>query len=358
MLDPSLLWLGGGVAATAVEAVQSVAVTRRSPQRKRAREALLRRGFVEGPRGWELEVDDCRITVWEGLMGLDLDGPPVSSRAPNLVEREGADDDWAGSAIHVPSGDPDFDAAVLCEHPDEDEALGWLTYARRRAAMRAIASGAFLSRRWRQRIEYGGTVGELEEQLNVFVGACHAFFFPPSRAPHIALHPLTLDPLLGVRMRALGRLLVRDELPVSVGARMARETAEPPRLALIQTGGPRAVRLATRIMLCGHEPHRAAIALARVIRTDAYAAEAVDGVAEDLLVDRLLEALGTRELGLAAARALRGLYLPNLPQMLLDRYGPDAPPRVEALRWEMVCRYRIAWGDTWAPEVLQPPVTP
>ncbi len=156
-------------------------------------------------------------------------------------------------------------------------------------------------------------------------------------------------------MRALERLLARDELPVSVGVRMAREAAEEPRLALIWTGGPRAVQLATRIMLCGHEPQKAAIALARVVRKDAYAAEAVDGVTEDLLVDRLLEALGTKELGLAAARALRGLYLPNLPQMLVERYGPDAPPRVEALRWEMVCRYRIAWGDTWAPEVLEPP---
>ncbi len=346
------------MAQTAVEAVASAAITRRGRGRSRGRKALLRQGFVEGPEGWSIEVDDCVVTAWEGTAGLDLAGPTVSSTAPTIVAREGDDDPWVDGPLHVPSGDADFDHLVAVEHHDLDQGLSWLTAPRRLAAQRVVESGGcLLSRRWRQRLPYSD-LAYPEEALEVFVGACHAFAVPPDRAPRIALHALTLDPCLGVRLRAMERLIARGELPISVGRRMEVEPQEQVRLALIAAGGERSVRLATRIMLCGVRQGEAAIALARVTRTDPYAAEAVDGVAEDLLVDRLIEALPTQPLGTQAAAALRGLYVPQLPRILHERFGGDVPPRVEALRWEMVCRYRVAWGDTWPGAVLTPPVTP
>jgi len=358
VVDPTLVWLGGGVAQTAVEAVASVAIIRRGWGQRRGREALLRQGFVEGPDGWSIDVDDCVVTVWEGITGLDLDGPIVASSAPTIVAREGDDDPWVDCPLHVPSGDADFDELVAVEHHDLDQGLSWLTAPRRMAAQRVVETGGYLlNRRWRQRLPYG-EVAYLEEALETFIGACHAFAVPPDRAPRIALHALTLDPCMGVRLRAMERLIARGELPISVGRRMEVEPQEQVRLALIAAGGERAVRLATRIMLCGARRGEAAIALARVVRTDPYAAEAVDGVAEDLLVDRLIEALPTQALGTQAADALRGLYVPQLPRILHERFGSDVPPRVEALRWEMVCRYRVAWGDTWPDAVLTPPVTP
>jgi hypothetical protein len=343
------------VAGTAADAVQCVVAQRLSGPRRWAREALLRRGFVEGVEGWCFESDDVVVTAWEGITGIDLRGPTVASSAPSLFEREGHDDPWVGSSAHVPSGDPAFDALVLAEHPDPDEGLGWLTQPRRQAAQRVVEGGGYLlSRRWQQRLPYGD-VEEIEDGLDAFVGACHAFAVPPDRAPRIALHTLTLDPCPGVRLQAMERLIARGELPVSVGRRMEMESEEDVQIALIAAGGGRAVRLATHIMLCGAKRGQAAIALARIVRRDPYAAEAVDGVAEDLLVECLLDALSRSDLVLDAAAALRNLYLPQLPRLLHERFGERPPPRVEALRWEMVCRYRLAWGDTWPAAVLRPP---
>ncbi len=298
---------------------------------------------------WGMDVDEQRISARLDADGVHVFGPVMPATCP-VIGPAGM------SGEHeVESGDADFAFHVVVFHRDRDLGLSWLTHGRRRAALRAVRLGCVLvDGRWRVVVPHE-RLERLGEALDAVRIASRSFAMPPDRSLRIGLHALTHDPCVQVRARALRRLAERGEAPASVVARMARETDESVLLAVILAGGARAVRVAVRMLCGGERTAEAALALAAVIRRDAYAAEALDRIAEDLLVERLVETLADEEHGLAAATALRGLYLPRLPVLLFRRWGYGGPDRARALRWEMVTRYRTAWGDTWPREVLMGP---
>ncbi len=304
------------------------------------RRALVAAGLEDHDDHLRGTVDGVRVYARIGWSGprclVQVTGPSLAPGCPE-VRATRLTDDVVLEEVRVLSGDERFDERVHVEHVQPHAGLGWLGGEARRAAERAVASGAELvGGRWQvvKPVDLDLDVADLIADI---VRASRAFSAVPGRSTRDALEALTRDDKPGVRVRALEALVARDELRSGVVEELATCPFPTVQLAVLRLGGAPARLAGRRLLASGSRSRRARAA---VVLGELLAGGMRLAVEERRRVEtELVEALAHEEHGDGAAQVLASVGGADLPRRLAERFRGEGPERVERLQQRLIQRF-------------------